>query len=730
MHRLKIKSLFADTTTRSNNSNLACCTNKSLLVMEREAESWFCEDSVASAKLSVVESHDDTLFNFGIEVTQVDSKEPILSDEETEVDKLDKIMNIVNESDDDEERPDGEVSFSLSLLEANAQAQRESGLEGQTKDNQVIEECTEVEVTDFFTWKGSQDESVGNVEEEKAPSASNMVPNERKEPTVSKEEDVGSDLTSIFMWDKNTLGNDESEDKNKDYQAAIELSLERLSEEKPPEQKDSEGEAAPPIAHSEGSASPGERETAIEVIVLQADCKAAKGYQAEHLNTSNKSVLTEQSYKKEENIETTEYSEAYLKGEESVVLEANRKAVNGHEAEHADTSSRSVLTEQSSTKEDNVEREESIEELVLEADCKSANGHEAEHNDASSKSVLAGQSKTKEENVEMIEYTEANLKREEAIEEIVLEFDYKAANGHAVRHLDTSSKSVLAEVSKKKDEGIEMAEYSEANETCDSQSKVQGALSYETDEPIEASRYGDFIKGLFVQNKSESEIGVGDKYVIPEAASSESELNGSDKYATTSDAGNSEAADDGDDVSGAASNLTKDLSKSYYGTTADADASLDKVISSERGSHSFEGTMESSAMGTDFQSTFGDTILDSYEGTMESTLDGNESSFYDGTAATLTSYDIVDSSFSDDFDDPLKMFDFAGCMTATCDDENASLSGDRKSKKKKSAQNEQSNPMSNGSFAGCMTATCDDENAYLSSDRRVREEKVCSKRTV
>ena len=45
------------------------------------------------------------------------------------------------------------------------------------------------------------------------------------------------------------------------------------------------------------------------------------------------------------------------------------------------------------------------------------------------------------------------------------------------------------------------------------------------------------------------------------------------------------------------------------------------------------------------------------------------------------------------------------------------------SEKKKSAQNEQSNPMSNGSFAGCMAATCDDENASCSGDPSSKKKK-------
>ena len=167
--------------------------------METEAESWFCEDSVASAsKLSIAESHDTTLFNFGIEVTQIDSKEPILSEEDSEVDKLDRIMNIVDESDNEKGTSDGEVSFSLSMLEANAQAQRETGLADQTKDKQVIEEYADVEVTNLFLWQGSQAETEGVTEEEIAP-ASNVVPNQRKESTTIEEEEVGLDITSIFM---------------------------------------------------------------------------------------------------------------------------------------------------------------------------------------------------------------------------------------------------------------------------------------------------------------------------------------------------------------------------------------------------------------------------------------------------------------------------------------------------------------------------------------------------
>lgn len=449
--------------------------------MEREAESWFCEDSVASTKLSIAESHDDTLFNFGIEVSQIDSKEPpVWSEEESEADKLDKIMNM---SDTDKEKSDGEMSFSLSLLEANVQAQLEAGLASQTKDNNVVEEYAGVEMENFFLWKSNQDETEGSTDEEKA-LAPNIV------PTAIEEEDAGSDITSIFMWDENQFLHDESQEKKEVDHAANGSSLERLknrvdeSKEEPPKHKE-----------REGSASSEERE-----IGSKEDSKGASGYD-------------------------------------------------------------------------------------------------------------------------------------------------------------------------------------------------------------------DFIKGLFVQNKSESESEVNDKYGIPQPASSESEVDDSDRYAMTSNSSNSEVVGHDDNVASVVSGAVVE-SEVAKGT---AHASLDRVFSSdgseERGTRSFEGTIESSAMGTEFQSTFGDTTAYSYEGTMGSTLDGNESSFYDGAVATLTSYDtagltIVDSSFSDDFEDPLKMFDFAGCMAAPCEDENASLSGDRSSKKKKSPSTEKSNTMSNGS-SGVLTMLAD-----------------------
>jgi hypothetical protein len=675
--------------------------------METEAESWFCEDSVASAsKLSIAESHDTTLFNFGIEVTQIDSKEPILSEEDSEVDKLDRIMNIVDESDNEKGTSDGEVSFSLSMLEANAQAQRETGLADQTKDKQVIEEYADVEVTNLFLWQGSQAETEGVTEEEIAP-ASNVVPNQRKESTTIEEEEVGLDITSIFMWDENKFVDGNKEENNEVAKAAVESSLETLknrigkNKEGPPEHEE-----------SKGTVSSGEKEMISEGRLIVDDCKAAKGHDAEHLETSSMSLLSDPSKKKEEDLE------------QPVHTESEGSIISG-------------------------ERQTSSDEASVDGDCITAEGH-AEPPDVSSESPLLMEHdsiKTEGDLEPLPEHKEIKgpvraEEKETACEEAIVE----AANRHEAEHVDTSSQSLLIEQSDhKKEVELDLTAYSEAYETFDTQSKMQEVSSHKTHESIVASGFEDFVKGLFAV-KSESDIEVDDRYDIPEPASSESEVNESDKYTVTSDSRNFEAADDGYDVKSADSSATEHsievsldarvISAEDFDATKDdgtiEDASLDKVISNdgskERGAaHSFEGRIESSAMGTNFQSTFGDATLDSYEDTMGSTLDSNESSFYDDNAATLTSYDtsdstIVDSSFSDDFEDPLKILDFAGCMAVTCEDENTYLSGDRRSTKKKTTQKGKSDPTSK-----CMAATCEDGNASLSGEQRFKKKKTTQK---